>query len=142
MPSYTGRCEKHGEFDDIMKVSQFLSEGLKCPVCHEVVRVVIRKAPGILGPLPTRRRDINQIGQSFGSRAEEKAYFARHPDRVIVDKDDSAFTKHRDLAYEKAEKAAKRMGFRDVEDRKAKARSEKEHKRRIARGDKKIQIMT
>ena len=142
MPSYAGRCEKHGEFYEIMKVSQYLSDGLNCPICEEPARVIIRKAPGVLGPLPTKRRNIEQIGQSFGSRAEEKAYFARHPDRVIVDKNDSVFINHRDLAREKAEKAAKRMGYRDVDDRKAKARAEKDHKRRIARGDKKIQVTT
>lgn len=142
MPSYTGRCAQHGEFDDYMKVSQFLSDGLKCPNCGEESRVVIRKAPGILGPLPTKRLDIDQIGQSFGSVAEQKAYFARHPDRAIVSKDDSEFVRHRDMAREKADKAAKRMGFRDFDDRKAYAKKDKAQKRRIASGDKKIQITT
>tara|TARA_R110002012_G_scaffold173080_3_gene337863 strand:+ start:171 stop:449 length:279 start_codon:yes stop_codon:yes gene_type:complete len=92
--------------------------------------------------MPSKRLNIDQIGRSFGSRAEEKAYFARHPNRAIVAKDDTAFINHRDLAREKAEKAAKRMGYRDLDDRKAKAKAEKAHKRRIALGDKKIQITT
>lgn len=142
MPSYTGRCEAHGEFDEILKVSQYLLDGLKCPICHEAVRVIIRKAPGVIGPMPSKRLDIDQIGQSFGSRAEEKAYFARHPNRAIVAKNDAAFVNHRDLAREKAEKAARRMGYRDLDDRKTKAKEEKAHKRRIALGDKKIQITT
>ena len=111
MPSYTGRCAQHGDFDEHMKVSEFLSAGLLCPICGGESRVVIRKAPGILGPLPTKRLDIDQIGQSFGSAAEQRAYFQDHPDRVVVSKDDSAFVRHRDMAREKADKAAKRRGL-------------------------------
>lgn len=142
MPSYTGRCTQHGEFDDFMKVTEFLSGGLHCPNCGEDSAVVIRKAPGLIGPMPSKRLEINQIGQSFESVAEEKAYFKSHPDRAIVAKNDAAFVRHRDMAREKADNAAKRMGYRDFDDRKACAKKEKAQKRRIASGDKKIQITT
>lgn len=142
MPSYTGRCTEHGEFDEYIKVAQYLSEGLRCPDCGQEARVVIRKAPGIIGPLPTKRLNIDQIGQSFGSAAEEKAYFKRHPNRAIVAKNDTEFVRHRDLAREKADTAAKRMGFRDLDDRRAFAKKEKVQKRRIASGERKIQITT
>ena len=142
MPNYTGRCTGHGEFEEYMGVSQYLSEGLKCPDCGEDSRVVIRKAPGIIGPLPTKRLNIDQIGQSFGSAAEERAYFKNRPDRVVVAKNDTEFIRHRDLAREKADIAAKRLGFRDLDDRRVFAKKEKAQKRRIASGERKIQITT
>lgn len=142
MANYTGRCAEHGEFEDEMRMTDFMKDGLCCPDCNVPASVVIRNPPPVLGPLPTRRRDIGQIGQSFGSLAEEKAYFKARPDRVMVGKNDSSFRAHRDLACEKANSAAKRMGFRDLEDRKAHTRKDNAQKKRIASGDVKIQVTT
>jgi hypothetical protein len=142
MANYTGRCTEHGEFDDEMRMTEFAKNGLLCPTCGKHANVVIRNAPPTLGPLPSKRLDIGQIGQSFSSLSEERAYFKSHPDRVIVGKGDATFRAHRDLACEKANSAAKRMGFRDLEDRRAYTRKDNAQKKRIASGDVKIQTTT
>tara|TARA_R100001143_G_scaffold62697_1_gene66727 strand:- start:211 stop:495 length:285 start_codon:yes stop_codon:yes gene_type:complete len=92
--------------------------------------------------MPSKPLHIDQIGQTFYSEAEKRAYFAKRPDRQIVEPGDSAFTKHKDLAREKAENVSKRMGFRDLEERKSHQKNESARKREIAHGDKKIQVIT
>ena len=95
MPTYNGRCDSCGEFEDMMKASEYLKQdGLYCPVCNEKATTLIRKAPAIVGPMPSKTLHIDQIGQNFSSPEEKRAYFNRRKDREIVSKDDPKWINH------------------------------------------------
>ncbi len=142
MPTYNGRCAQHGEFEDLMKISHYIEQdGLFCPECGEKAATIISAVP-VIGAMPSKPIVIDQIGQTFTSEAEKRAYFAKRPDRTLVDPNDSAFINHKDLARERAEKKAKQMGFRDVEDRRTRKKRELKRRREISNGDKKISVVT
>ena len=92
--------------------------------------------------MPSKPLHIDQIGQTFYSEAEKRAYFAKRPDRCLVDPGDSSFLRHKDLAREKAENISKKLGFRDLEERTSHHKKEVSRKREIAHGDQKIQVIT
>jgi len=120
-----------------MKLAEYEEKRLVCPECCEAARTII--APALtVGPMPSKPQAIDQIGQTFTSRAEERRYFAAHPDRQVVAPNDSAFINHRDLARSKADSKAKQLGYRDHDDRTQKQRADKAQRTRIAQGDKKI----
>tara|TARA_R110002020_G_scaffold366621_5_gene578646 strand:+ start:293 stop:727 length:435 start_codon:yes stop_codon:yes gene_type:complete len=142
MPTYSGRCDEHGEFEDLMKIKDYIrAGGLTCPICEKRATTIINAVPTI-GAMPSKPLRVDQIGQTFHSEAEKRAYFKRHPDRVFVDPNDSSFTKHRDLAAEKAELAAKKLGYNDHEDRKTTEKKRQRKLRQIKHGDRKIQVVT
>jgi len=138
MPLYEGEC-RHGcgRFEEVMKLYEYESDGLLCPECGLHARTIICATPTI-GPMPSKPRVIDQIGQSFTSRGEERAYFEKHPDRKVVAPNDPAFINHRDQAREKADKKAKTLGYRDHDDRTQKVKADNATKQRIAQGDSKI----
>lgn len=139
MPLYEGRCSEHGNFEVMRTVNEYvLNAGLNCPECGHRAKTIIAPVRTI-GPMPSKPLVIEQIGQTFNSRAEERRYFESHPDRRIVSPDDSSFLKLRDDAREQAEKAAKRMGYRDHDERRAKRKIEKARTKAIESGDHKIQ---
>tara|TARA_R100000700_G_C3162831_1_gene138522 strand:+ start:1034 stop:1459 length:426 start_codon:yes stop_codon:yes gene_type:complete len=141
MPTYTGMCVPHGEFEAIKKASEYIRDGgLFCPVCNEKATTIIRKAPAVIGPLPSKQLSIDQIGRSFSSPEEQRAYFNHRKDRVIVGKDDSAWINHRDSVRNQADRTARKQGFRDHEDRKTRLKKDKTHREAISRGEKKIQV--
>jgi hypothetical protein len=143
MPTYDGRCDSCGEFNDIMRATEYIERGgLSCPICKEPAVTLIRKAPAIIGPLPSKTLHIDQIGQNFSSVEEERAYFSRRKDRAIVSKSDPLWINHRDQAHNRADESAKQQGFRDHEDRKSFLRKDNAHRAASARGEKKIQITT
>tara|TARA_R110002020_G_scaffold255665_5_gene469426 strand:+ start:1094 stop:1519 length:426 start_codon:yes stop_codon:yes gene_type:complete len=135
---YEGEC-RHGcgRFEDVLKLAEYEADGLLCPECGLQARTIIN-ATLTVGPMPSKPRVIEQIGQSFTSRAEERAYFAKRPDRRVVGADDSAFINHRDQAREKADKKAKLMGYRDHDDRTQKVKADNAKRKKIAQGDSKI----
>lgn len=138
MPLYEGECrEGCGRFEDILKVHEYETDGLVCPECGIGARTIIAATP-TLGPMPSKPRVIEQIGRSFSSAAEERKYFERRPDRQIVGPNDATFTRHRDLAREKADKKAKTLGFRDHDDRTKRIKAENTKKQKISRGEGKI----
>jgi|TARA_R110002012_G_scaffold48073_3_gene125605 putative FmdB family regulatory protein len=141
MPTYNGRCDSCGEFEDLMKASEYLKQGgLFCPTCKKSATTLIRKAPAIIGPMPSRTMDIDQIGQNFSSPQEKRAYFNRRKDRMIVSKNDPTWTNHYDSVRNGADQTARKQGFRDHEDRQNTVRKENSRRQAIARGDKKIQV--
>ena len=126
-----------------MRASEYLEQGtLFCPVCKEEAVTLIRKAPAIIGPLPSKQLDIKQIGQNFSSAEEQRAYFARRKDRAIVSKDDPMWTNHRDSVRNQADQTAKTLGFRDWEDRRNHTRKENAHQKALKNGENKIQVTT
>lgn len=141
MPSYTGRCTECGEFEEIMRATEYLKAGgLTCPYCKQNAPTVIRKAPAFIGPRGSSSLQVDQIGQTFSSPAEQRAYFARRKDRRLVSANDSSFQEHRDQVRNQVDATAKRQGFRDHEDRKKHQRKEIAHQKALALGDRKIQI--
>lgn len=142
MPTYTGRCNEHGEFEDLMKIQEYMEVGgLTCPICEKSAVTIIKAVPTI-GAMPSKPLRIDQIGKTFYSEAEKRAYFRERPDRVLVDPNDSSFVKHRDLAAEKAELAAKKLGYNDHEDRKTTEKKRTREMRQIKHGDRRIQVVT
>jgi len=136
---YEGECSAHGRFEEVQSVNEYvLNAGLLCPKCGHKARTVLH-APPTIGPMPSKPLVIDQIGQTFHSRAEEREYFKRRPDRRIVDPSDSSFLKLKDKAREDAEKMATRQGFRDLDDRRVKVKAQQARKKAIAGGDRKIQ---
>ena len=63
---------------------------------------------------------------------------AQNPDCQIVSSDSSEWRKHRDAVAEKAEARARKMGYRDHADRKAKRKKEKA--KRAGKVDKQIYV--
>tara|TARA_R110000824_G_scaffold82527_3_gene206898 strand:+ start:3030 stop:3455 length:426 start_codon:yes stop_codon:yes gene_type:complete len=141
MPTYTGRCTSCGDFEEIMKASEYIKlKGLTCPSCKEGAATVIRNAPAFIGPRVSSSLKIEQIGQTFNSPEEQRAYFAKRPDRALVSPTDTSFRNLRDDAYNQADKKAKAMGFRDHEDRKSFARKDNAQRKAIKNGDLKVQV--
>jgi|TARA_R110002051_G_scaffold280289_1_gene341896 hypothetical protein len=141
MPTYIGRCTDCGEFDEVMRATEYLSlGGLSCPFCKKKAETVIRSAPAFIGPRGSQALNIEQIGQTFNSPEEQKAYFAKRPDRALVSPTDTSFRNLRDDAYNQADKKAKAMGFRDHEDRKSFARKDNAQRKAIKNGDLKVQV--
>jgi len=141
MPTYNGRCNSCGEFEDLMKASEYLKQGgLFCPHCKKEATTLIRRAPAIIGPMPSNTMNIDQIGQNFSSPEEKRAYFNRRKDRAIVSKNDPKWIKHYDSVRNGADQSARKQGFRDHEDRQNFHRKDQAHRQAIARGDKKIQV--
>jgi|7_EtaG_2_1085326.scaffolds.fasta_scaffold05703_5 putative FmdB family regulatory protein len=139
MPLYEGRCSAHGTFEEILSVNEYvLNAGLNCPECGHHAKTIIAPVRTI-GPMPSKPLVIDQIGQTFHSKAEQRAYFDKHPNRRIVDPSDSSFVALKDNAREAAETAAKKLGFRDHDDRRAKVRKAKAHQKAIKSGDHKVQ---
>ena len=141
MPTYTGRCSGCGEFEEIMRATEYLaSGGLVCPFCKEKADTVIRNAPAFVGPRVSSALKVDQIGQTFSSVEEQKAYFNRRKDRRLVSASDSSFKAHRDQVRNQVDATARRQGFQDHEDRKKHQRKEIAHRKALALGDRKVQI--
>ena len=141
MPTYTGKCSGCGEFEEIMRATEYLkSGGLVCPSCKGKADTVIRNAPAFVGPRASSALKVDQIGQTFSSVEEQKAYFNRRKDRRLVSANDSSFKDHRDQVRNQVDATAKRQGFLDHEDRKKHQRKEIAHRKALALGDRKVQI--
>jgi hypothetical protein len=139
MPTYTGRCEAHGERTYFLTMQAYLEQGLMCDKCGQRAETVIQ-AVRTIGPSEDHPLVIEQIGRTFTSKSQMDKYFKEHPERAIVATDDSSFIKHRDLAHEKADNLAQRLGYRDHADRKNEARTRKADQKRCKNEGAKIQV--
>ena len=63
---------------------------------------------------------VGQVGRSFESASEYRDYQRQNPDCAVVDADSTEWRKHVDTAREKAERTAKRRGYRDLADQREK----------------------
>jgi|TARA_R110000824_G_scaffold22511_13_gene82338 hypothetical protein len=139
MPTYVGRCEDHGEEKYFLTMKDYMREGLICSTCAQPVETVIQ-AVKTIGPSEDHPLVIEQIGRTFTSKSQMDKYFKEHPERAIVATDDSSFIKHRDLAHEKADNLAKRMGYVDHSDRKIKSKIRRADEKRCKNEGAKIQV--
>ena len=117
----------------------YLKQGLMCDDCGTKAETVIQ-AVKTIGPSEDKPLVIEQIGRTFTSKSQMDKYFKEHPERAIVAKDDSSFIKHRDMAHEKADNLAQRLGYRDHVDRKQKAKVRKAEEKRCKNEGAKIQV--
>lgn len=128
MPLYEGECLECGNmFEEFLRLSEYESQGLICPICDKSARTVISAVPTV-GPMPSKPLNIKQIGQSFTSNGEMRRYFEKHPDRVLADPGSNTWKNHVDYARGKADTVAKKHGYRDFADRRSSVKKEKVRK--------------
>ena len=101
-----------------------------CPECGALMTTVISEV-ALVGPMPSKPLVVAQVGRSFESGAEWRDYQRKTSDST-------AWRKHRDKAAEKAEATARKMGYRDLADKKTKRRKEKD--KRSGKVDKQIYV--
>jgi len=117
----------------------YLEQGLMCDECGQRAETVIQ-AVRTIGPSEDHPLVIEQIGRKFTSKSQMDKYFKEHPERAIVATNDSSFIKHRDLAHEKADNLAKKLGFTDHADRKSKTKIRKANEARCKNEGAKVQV--
>ena len=130
MPMYDFKCpDGCGYFNDIF-VPLAQHGKTTCPECGALMTTVISEV-ALVGPMPSKPLVVAQVGRSFESGAEWRDYQRKNPDST-------AWRKHRDKAAEKAEATARKMGYRDLADKKTKRRKEKD--KRSGKVDKQIYV--
>lgn len=137
MPVYDFKCpDGCGYYSDIYVP---LSEHgtTTCPDCNKVMETVIGPVVTI-GPMPSKPLVVKQVGRSFESDREWKAYQRDNPDCAIVSADSNAWREHRDTAYAKAEATARKQGYNDLEHKHTTRKKEKAKK--AGRLDKNIYV--
>ena len=137
MPVYDFKCpDGCGYFHDIYVP---LSEHgtTTCPECSAVMTTVISEV-ALVGPMPSKPLVVEQVGRTFESGAEWRQYQRENPDCEILSSDSTAWRKHRDKVAEKAEARARKGGSRDLADKKA--RRKKERDKLAGKVDKKIYV--
>lgn len=111
MPIYDLECEPCQRF--LIDVFFTLTETPTCSYCNAPARVVISPVRTV-GPMPSKPLEMEAIGREFTSAKDYHNYQRANPDLEFLDKNDSKWRKHVDLARDKAEKKASRQGFRDL----------------------------
>jgi putative FmdB family regulatory protein len=125
MPMYDFKCpDGCGYFNDIF-VPLAQHGKTTCPECNAVLETVISEV-ALIGPMPSKPLVVKQIGKTFENGSDWRDYQRKNPDCEIVSADSSAWRKHRDMAAEKANATARRMGYRDLEDKKKKRKKERD----------------
>tara|TARA_R100001510_G_C7636582_1_gene194672 strand:+ start:56 stop:472 length:417 start_codon:yes stop_codon:yes gene_type:complete len=124
MPIYDFKCpDGCGYFNDIF-VPLAQHGKTTCPECSAVLETVISEV-ALIGPMPSKPLVVKQVGKTFENGADWREYQRKNPDCEILSADSAAWRKHRDAAAEKAEATARRMGYRDLEDKKKRRKKEK-----------------
>ena len=122
MPLYDLECERCERF--LVDVFFTLAETPTCSYCHAPARVIISPVRTI-GPMPSKPLKMPQIGKEFTSNSQWRDYQQAHPEVKVVDKSDLYYDKFYTRVREKADKAAKKLGYSDHEDRGRKRKAEK-----------------
>lgn len=114
-------CECDEQFEQIQNAVGVYPE--TCPNCdsprfnrdHRI------QTPHIdMGPTPHKPFEARYAGLRFESRREREAWLKANPKTRIMDKSDPSWRKHEDKVREKREKVSKKMGFRDLDERREK----------------------
>ena len=137
MPFYDFKCpDGHGYFHDVFVPLE--KHGTTTgPECELLLETVISEV-ALIGPMPSKPLVLEQAGRSFESASEYKQYQRENPGWDFLSPDSKAWKDHKDMARGKAEARAKREGYRDLDDKKAKRKKEKA--KRSGKLDKKIQV--
>ena len=127
MPLYDFKCDKTcGYFED-MFIPLAEKDAARCPDCGSTITVRIG-AVITIGPMPSKPLKVSQIGREFTSNSEYKQYQRENPDCAILSAGSTEWQNHVDMAREKAEKTARRKGYRDLAQQHEKRRHEKARK--------------
>ena len=125
MPFYDFKCpDGCGYFHDIF-VPLAEHGSTTCPECASLMLTIIGEVATI-GPMPSKPLVVGQVGRTFESGSDWREYQRDNPDCEILSSDSSAWRKHRDKAAEKAEARARKGGYRDLADKKARRKKEKD----------------
>lgn len=137
MPMYDFKCpDGCGYFHDIF-VPLAQHGKTTCPECGVLMSTVISEV-ALIGPMPSKPLVVKQVGKTFESGAEWREYQRKNPDCQIVSADSSEWRNHRDKVAAKADARARKMGFRDFEDRKNQRKKDKA--KRDGKVDKQIYV--
>ena len=130
MPFYDFKCTSGcGYFHDVFVPLSKHGEQ-KCPSCGEGLTTVIGVVHTV-GPMPSKPLVVNQIGRKFESRFEFDQYQRENPGFEVLSANSSKWKKHKESVRERVEASAKRMGFRDHEDRISHSKKAKENKTNV-----------
>jgi putative FmdB family regulatory protein len=135
MPLYDFRCDGDcGYFED-MFIPLAEKDAAVCPDCGGSITTRIG-AVVTVGPMPSKPLRVKQVGREFTSNSEYKQYQRANPDCAIISAGSSEWQKHRDSAREKAERMAKKRGYRDLAQQHERRRVEKAKEKGLV--DKKV----
>ena len=113
MPLYDFKCNKDcGYFED-MFIPLARKDEARCPDCGGTITTRIGSVAPI-GPMPSKPLRVDHIGRTFTSNAEFRQYQRENSDCAILSADSTEWRNHVDRAREKAEKTAKKKGYRDL----------------------------
>lgn len=120
MPVYDYFCDSCGFEDEVyIKLDDFESTFVECPYCVLNMRRIISPVATI-GPMPSKPLVADSIGKKFEKVEDLRNYLKANPDLEMYSSNDAAWIKRKDNIRDKAEKQAKKQGYRDLDEMKAK----------------------
>tara|TARA_Y100001972_G_C7641605_1_gene322396 strand:+ start:530 stop:943 length:414 start_codon:yes stop_codon:yes gene_type:complete len=128
MPLYDFRCKGECGYYTDMFIPLAEVDNAVCPDCQGEISIRIG-AVMTIGPMPSKPLKISHVGRSFESASEYRDYQRNNPDCAILEANSTEWRKHVDVAREKAEKTAKRRGYRDLADQREKRGLERKKQR-------------
>jgi hypothetical protein len=134
MPLYDLKCTCGWEEEDVLLFTPRQRAAARCPECEGELAHRI-PVPSIGGTAP-----VTSLGQSFPNERAAEAYRAEHQSGSVV-LEGTEKTKYIDRAREKAEAAARAMGYKDVDHRRADVRSDIATRQRLDNGGRKPFLM-
>jgi putative FmdB family regulatory protein len=130
MPTYDyvcDECENEDEF--VISLKDFDIVEIFCELCDTKMRRLISPV-ATLGIVFSNAIHSEQLGRTFNSNAELRKY-QEESGTVAHSGNDPDWRRHKDWAREKAEAAAKKRGYRDLDDLNVKRKAEKVKKRQV-----------
>jgi len=128
MPLYDFRCKGECGYYTDMFIPLAEVDNAVCPDCQGEISIRIG-AVMTVGPMPSKPLKVSHVGRSFESASEYRDYKRNNPDCAILEANSTEWRKHVDVAREKAEKTAKRRGYRDLADQREKRGLERKKQR-------------
>mgnify|MGYP003627987410 CR=1 FL=1 len=128
MPLYDFRCAGDcGYFED-MFIPLAEKDNAVCPKCKGSIIVRIG-AVMTVGPMPSKPLRVAQIGRSFESASEVREYKKQNPGWEMESASSDSWRSHVDNTRERAERMAKKRGYRDLAQQHEKRKKEKAKRR-------------
>ena len=128
MPLYDFHCKGECGYYTDMFIPLAEVDNAVCPDCQGEISIRIG-AVMTVGPMPSKPLKVSHVGRSFESASEYRDYQRNNPDCAILEANSTEWRKHVDVAREKAEKTAKRRGYRDLADQREKRGLERKKQR-------------
>ena len=128
MPMYDFRCDGGCGYYTDMYIPLAEVDKAVCPDCHSSITIRIG-AVMTVGPMPSKPLKVDQIGRSFESASELREYKKQNPGWDMMSADSTSWRSHVDDCRERAERMAKRRGYRDLAQQKEKRKVEKAKQR-------------